>query len=330
MAPEVWSYVPQRVLAEHWAAPTRTTLLGPRATFVGAITSRQQHTFRLQYGPVASAEVNSMLAFFQAREGALEAFDFPSPNDGITYSVRFAGTMRAELFTPVWFQTGGTLDLIQTRVPSLAAFVASSLDPDAGSGGQIPPPSSGDGPGPEAFRYPGNWYFAGWYNGDRSNAAADKTSNELLSQAFFSEQSGVALDALGLFVSSGKAGQWANLGLYSVRGSSGSVFDPYPSSLVAATSIDVSTMGWQLGSVSVVLAEAPYWVSFVTSFTGTGAMFGTLPFAETRVFGQESGDTGDGNQAITWAHSFDLPTTFPSSATHDATNVKMGFRVGSA
>ena len=101
----VWSYVPQRQAVVTLTAAVDVVTPSPRAEVVGAFTDTVLREFQFDYPLVGSSEVQSMAAFFTARQGPWEAFILRSPTDSRTYLVRFPDALELEHFEPALFRT---------------------------------------------------------------------------------------------------------------------------------------------------------------------------------------------------------------------------------
>jgi len=99
----VWTFRPQQVYAETMVFPARINNVTLAKGVVGLDDFTAVRQFRLQYGPVTSDSALAMRTFFLDRSGPYEPFDFVNPNDSLIYRVRFASTMKLELFTPSFF-----------------------------------------------------------------------------------------------------------------------------------------------------------------------------------------------------------------------------------
>ncbi len=110
-----WTHVPQEALDEALEADVRVAQVTPARAWVGRMSAEYSRVFRLRYTLVTSADAAAMVAFFVARRGSFESFDWVSLNDGQTYSVRFDDAMRVEMFTPAFFRQGG--DVVFRVVP---------------------------------------------------------------------------------------------------------------------------------------------------------------------------------------------------------------------
>lgn len=335
MSTEVWSYVPTGAVVEEIEAGARgVQWLGAPAVWTSVTTANQVRRFSLAFGPCThSAEISSMFAFYRARLGSFDPFVWLSPMDARTYLVRFDSTVRADLFEPGLFRSGAQLAFTSTYTPDVTTVTNSVVATEfySGSGAVHPDASSGDGVGRNAFWWPDAWYLTGYDMAEHGGTNTAHTSNRLQVQPFWNATSGVPFDRFGVFVTSGLAGQVANVGLYISRGESGGVVDVYPGSLVAASSIDLSTRGWLVASVPTVpLENTVWWVGLVTSFTGAGARFaGLLVDPDGTVLGTTSAGAYLGTQVLYYTHSMTLPGTFPSSAQATGTTLKVGFHIGS-
>ncbi len=111
----VWPYPPQGVLTDV-LSPDGWLVAGlsPATEVTGAVTTEQARLFRLQYVTVESADCAGMRAFYVARRGGCDPFDFLNPNDGFAYRVRFLDTMALEWFQPTWFRAGGEVVFVVT------------------------------------------------------------------------------------------------------------------------------------------------------------------------------------------------------------------------
>lgn len=111
----VWSYMPQDVLTETVAVPTRATETAPGASVVGVLSRTITREIRTRYTLVDTVTANSMAAFYTAQRGAFAAFQLFHHNDTRLHTVRFASEMALELFAPGWLRTN---DLIFVTVGS--------------------------------------------------------------------------------------------------------------------------------------------------------------------------------------------------------------------
>lgn len=338
MSTAVWSYVPTESVVEEIHAGARGIQWGGRPAVWTATTSNQLRRFTLSFGPcTTSAECNSMLAFFRARNGAFDPFVWQSPIDSRTYQVRFDSSLRADLFTPGLFRSGGQLAFITTHTPTITTVVGTIGITEfyPGSGGGPPPnggdPTSGTGTPPAAYLFPDAWYWAGLDHEPTFASPNDLTSNRLHLQPFAITQSGFVIDALGTAIASIAVGsQCAYLGLYASGGSSeSSAYDAYPLTLLATTSVSFVASGMATNLITpTALAPGVYWVGMVTSFTGAGTRFRALTRLSGLWTGLSSLSLGDANTFFT-AHSLNLPTTCPRSATQASPNPTLFYHVAS-
>lgn len=116
-----WSYYPQQVLTETLTADVRAATPSPLASIVGRSTDNVFRRWRLQYGLIPGDQACSMAAFYKGVQGPWAPFSWQNPNDLATYTVRFDGSMRLELFTPVFWRLGQ--DVVLVQVGSSAAWV---------------------------------------------------------------------------------------------------------------------------------------------------------------------------------------------------------------
>lgn len=104
-----WGFMPQDVLDEEIGADVAVAIVSPLTINVERAGPELTRGFRLRYSVLTSADAQAMAAFYTARRGAWEPFDWINPNDMRVYSVRFDSRMRLEHFAPGFFRHG--LDL---------------------------------------------------------------------------------------------------------------------------------------------------------------------------------------------------------------------------
>lgn len=93
-------------MQEAIVVPGQVARVAPRTLVLGRLADVVRREFRLRHAVVDTPTVGSMAAFFRDHEGPLLAFDFPNPNDNVTYRVRFGGEMQLEYFQPGFMRTG--------------------------------------------------------------------------------------------------------------------------------------------------------------------------------------------------------------------------------
>lgn len=107
----LWPFAPQAVFEDVTVVEASVAQVATNVSVAGLPGAVQRRQFKLRYEIITPADAVAMAAFYDARCGAWEAFDFLSPLDGRIYRVRFDSMMQRELFTPVYLRAGGDIVL---------------------------------------------------------------------------------------------------------------------------------------------------------------------------------------------------------------------------
>jgi phage-related protein len=95
------------VLEESSAVDQAVAIVGPQAEIARPTTVRPRRRWRVSFPMLVALDAATLMAFYDARHGPWEAFEWVNPNDALVYRVRFDETVAREDVLSGFVSSGG-------------------------------------------------------------------------------------------------------------------------------------------------------------------------------------------------------------------------------